>query len=567
MATIVDSLVIELGLDPSKFTRAQKDAVESFKKYNDELLKRGKLVEEQGKRLLETYSKVRTQILGVIAAFTAGMGISKFIDYNSKLTASIGRLSGVVHLSTEYLSAWSNIAVLTGQSAEGAQEAILGFTQDMERFSITGESKLIPFLRALNITPFDPLTGKWKDMNEILLQISDSFSKMDPARAMFFAQGMGLGGLFNVLRQGRPAVEKFLADQKKLGEVTKADADAGTEFQKSWGEVAQASASAGREIFTTLAPALIAVLNAVRDLFEVLLPHKELLTAVFVGLATAATLLLSPVGRLVTLIPILATALGLVSAPATAIIASIALLTAGATELYENWDRIGKWWHGLWGGMAKDVKPLSKKTVTQSTSDVEAFQKLGWTREQAIGLAANIQRESGGNPSAVGDHGAAFGLAQWHAPRQAAFAKWAGHPIQQSTREEQIAFIDYELRKGGAQERQAGRALSGTSDAQQAARIVSQLYERPGAALAEANTRANIAAALASSQAKIGGLGAVPGAISGGGSRISNSSKETNIGTINVNAPQAKDADGIAKGIAPALDRNLFAQQANNGQQ
>jgi hypothetical protein len=130
----------------------------------------------------------------------------------------------------------------------------------------------------------------------------------------------------------------------------------------------------------------------------------------------------------------------------------------------------------------------------QAEADIQKLMGMGWTRAQATGIAANIQRESGGNEKAVGDKGQAFGLAQWHPDRQAAFQQWAGKNIRESNRDEQLAFINYELRHG---EKGAGDALSRARDAGQAAVIMSQQYERPADAAGEAAKRAALAVALA----------------------------------------------------------------------
>jgi hypothetical protein len=130
----------------------------------------------------------------------------------------------------------------------------------------------------------------------------------------------------------------------------------------------------------------------------------------------------------------------------------------------------------------------------QAEADIQKLIGMGWTRAQATGIAANIQRESGGNEKAVGDKGQAFGLAQWHPDRQAAFQQWAGKNIRESNRDEQLAFINYELRHG---EKGAGDALSRARDAGQAAAIMSQQYERPADAAGEAAKRAALAVALA----------------------------------------------------------------------
>lgn len=119
------------------------------------------------------------------------------------------------------------------------------------------------------------------------------------------------------------------------------------------------------------------------------------------------------------------------------------------------------------------------------------FQKMGWSKEQSAGLAANIQRESGGRANAVGDNGKAYGIAQWHPDRQRAFEKWAGKRIQDSTYEEQMAFMHYELTEGS--EKRAGDKLRAAGTAGEAAAAVSTHYERPADKVGEAALRAQAA--------------------------------------------------------------------------
>jgi Phage tail lysozyme len=105
------------------------------------------------------------------------------------------------------------------------------------------------------------------------------------------------------------------------------------------------------------------------------------------------------------------------------------------------------------------------------------FMQHGWTKEQSVGLLANIQAESSFDFKCIGDGGAAFGLCQWHPDRQGAFLKLNGHKIQDSTFAEQLAFINFELRQGN--ERKAGGLLAMQATPASAAKIISTFYERP----------------------------------------------------------------------------------------
>ena len=126
---------------------------------------------------------------------------------------------------------------------------------------------------------------------------------------------------------------------------------------------------------------------------------------------------------------------------------------------------------------------------------LDYFQKMGWTRDQAAGIVANLHAESGLRADAVGDKGKAYGIAQWHPDRQAAFQKWAGKDIRGASLEEQYGFVHHELTAGA--EQRAGQRLRAAGSASEAGAVVSRHYERPAAAEEEAAKRASTASQLA----------------------------------------------------------------------
>jgi hypothetical protein len=127
----------------------------------------------------------------------------------------------------------------------------------------------------------------------------------------------------------------------------------------------------------------------------------------------------------------------------------------------------------------------------QNAEVVSKLQALGWAKPQAVGIAANLLQESHYDPTAVGDKGTAYGIAQWHEDRQADFQKWAGHGIRGSSLDEQLKFVDFELRNGKL--RGAGDALGEQNSAAGAGRVVSQFYEMPGDRVGESIRRAAMA--------------------------------------------------------------------------
>ena len=108
---------------------------------------------------------------------------------------------------------------------------------------------------------------------------------------------------------------------------------------------------------------------------------------------------------------------------------------------------------------------------------LDFFIQQGWTPEQAAGLVANLQAESGQNldPNIFGDGGAGYGIAQWHGPRQRDFQRIMGKPLKGSSLEDQLKFVQWELTHS---EKRAGARLKDAKTAAEAAAIVDQYYER-----------------------------------------------------------------------------------------
>lgn len=142
-------------------------------------------------------------------------------------------------------------------------------------------------------------------------------------------------------------------------------------------------------------------------------------------------------------------------------------------------------------------RPPSEATKARSDQAMRFFMAQGWTKEQAAGWAANIQAESNFNPFAKGDRNwlgqpQAYGLAQWHPDRRAAYTELFGHtmesvkdPAQAAT--EQLQFMHWEATQGN--EKAAGDKIKATTTAYDAGAAVSKYYERPKDREGEAHKR------------------------------------------------------------------------------
>lgn len=152
-------------------------------------------------------------------------------------------------------------------------------------------------------------------------------------------------------------------------------------------------------------------------------------------------------------------------------------------------------WQNPQFASASDIMVGSRLRVPRAVSSVSTgsgasgnakialdyFIQQGWAPEQAAGLVANLQAESGQNidPGAVGDGGKAYGIAQWHGSRQQDFQRVMGRPINGSSLQDQLNFVQWELNNT---ESRAAQALKNARTAEEAAAIIDQYYERSSGA-------------------------------------------------------------------------------------
>ncbi|MCW2275030.1 hypothetical protein GJ654_09905 [Rhodoblastus acidophilus] len=128
--------------------------------------------------------------------------------------------------------------------------------------------------------------------------------------------------------------------------------------------------------------------------------------------------------------------------------------------------------------------------LLETTMDNKAYQAAaatiikfwtarGLTFEQACGLLAQADAESSLNTKAVGDHGLAFGLHQWHAERVDAIRNGCGVDLRESPPlDDQLKAAFWELTHT---EKRAWTAIRQAKSAYDAGYAACRFWERPGA--------------------------------------------------------------------------------------
>ena len=152
--TVIDALLVTLGLDATQFTKGvdastkaqakltagaaagAKDVEQLEKKLAGAQVTRAKEMEARAKSVAEGFKKIRNEALGLLALFTAGMGLKSFAENTINTAAGLDRMSANLGMSAKDLSMWQLAAKHAGGTAEGMTGQLKAAASDIAQFKM-----------------------------------------------------------------------------------------------------------------------------------------------------------------------------------------------------------------------------------------------------------------------------------------------------------------------------------------------------------------------------------------------------------------------------------------------
>lgn len=420
-----------------------------------------------------------------LGAVLAGkLAIDKVVGDFKSAGTELNNFNKLTGLSTQNVQMLGQALKAQGGNASDAFAAMKKI-QDLMASPITGDTGWFGDVAKLGLNP-DVIIGA-QSTAEALVGIAGEFEHMSALNQRLAGQALGLDdSTVRLLMRGRDEVEKQLDVRGKLALMTQKQIEDAARLTHATSELDQVFTDIGNTIAGELTPAFAEMAedfvafyrdnkdlidSGLKEFFGGLADNIELVSAALILMGGAGALKgLAALRAVVGLGAASAGAGGAVAAGAGVSMAGVAGVGAAAL-MYSSSLNVGE-----------DTDLLNNRLKKGGGEAVAAvvdyFMSKGWTQDQAEGIAANLEQESGFKANASGDGGQAYGLAQWHPDRQAEFAKQYGKDIRNSTGAEQLEFIQHELTKGN--ERAAGKSLRTATSAYDAAAIVSREYERPG---------------------------------------------------------------------------------------
>lgn len=277
MTTIIDSLVVTLGLDTKQFSKAQQEAMAGFKKYIENLEKGGKEAEAHGKRIVDFFQTLKREVVAFAGVAFGGYEFKQMITNITTMDASIGRMSRTSNTSVKDLSMWRSAIQYVGGDAEEASASIQALNDAVMSWS-TGhpiDPNLASFLNRIpgGFALAKSITAGGGDTSSLLFSARQYMDQnhLTPAqtRAMFLGAPGMTNGMIDLLVS--PDFYHIINSVKALGGATAEATKTAEKYQESVGGLSQAWTNLERTITNIVAPSLIDFMTKLLD-FAKLIP-------------------------------------------------------------------------------------------------------------------------------------------------------------------------------------------------------------------------------------------------------------------------------------------------------
>lgn len=496
----------QAAADTRDFAKANDELADGTKKLTDEERKRNKEIEATARALTDVVAGVTAAAAAYVGLAAVKNGVVKAADFNNSLYLQ-NKLLGQ---SSQEVAAFGSMLQKFGGTSEGFNSWLSSTTMEFNTLGIK-----LPEVGAMLRTVNQQLQGM--SQTEKNFQLA-RYGITDPAMIL-------------MLSQTTQEFEKQYAAKVKLNEISEESQRVANDFGSAYGDLKNALNSVFTQIETQLLPVLTPLVKTVADLIANHKGWTEGIIAVGTALTTLAGILVSR-GLLVAL-GVLASEVLAITWPMLAFAGAIAAVVA-AYKLLSGTDKdVGAGANGS-SGSGK----MTKKNFGAAQASMAFFKSNGYTQEQAAGWTANMLAESGGDPGARGDGGAASGLFQWHGDRAAKILAGTGIDVRTAGFDDQLKAAAWEAEQRG----DAARIRKQLS-ADAAASAVTTGFERPANADYQAIMRGKSAIDIANNSPLS----------SGGVSQTNSSSRSVNMSVGGVHVSGSGSPEQTAQSVHDML--------------
>ncbi len=283
MATVIDSLIVTLGLDNKDFQQGMKDTEKGLSDTRKNTDRVGKQIAASGKDAAEFFGQMQRSAIKFFAVLTAGKGLINFTRDVVTTGANLSRLSKNLNISADTIHRWGKASELNGGSVEGFLGTLQNLGSQVTEIFMKGDSAITPYLRQLGVSVTDA-AGKAKPLTDILADIADATEKAFPDRNQRYSYLKQMGfdeGTINLIAKGGKELRSTLAAQQGFSQK---DADAAYKAEQTWIKAQQRLEKLTRELVIKVLPSLERLAESFVKMAEVIIPPLSKAVEIFAEL-------------------------------------------------------------------------------------------------------------------------------------------------------------------------------------------------------------------------------------------------------------------------------------------
>jgi hypothetical protein len=274
--TIIDELIVTLGLDPKNFEKGKKKAAADLVDLKNQARNTGDEMDKAGKKAGDSFVAFGKRVAVVALLFKGLSMATRFILEASRATRQLGNDARSADVSARMLRNFQNVAEMMGGAAEDATKTIEGMQRAVFNMRFNGEmSQQLVQLGRLGVR-FQDQDGGVRDFKEIYLdaakavQANIASGTMNEADALAFLESAGFdrslarAAVYDGFSGALEAIDK----QEGRRQVSAEDVAATTAAEQAMTSAGQAKDALGVKMAVAAAPNIQRIAEGAEGLFN-----------------------------------------------------------------------------------------------------------------------------------------------------------------------------------------------------------------------------------------------------------------------------------------------------------
>lgn len=327
MGGILDTWVTVFQSDTRSVDQGNKKAEMSA----DSLINKLKSTDEAAEKTGKSMASLITTAAGALTAFIAAKASIDGVFESATIIVALNQTAEALGESIESVDAFGKAAEAMGGDAQGARDSLTDLAEKMGEAMSDAESGAAKAFKAIGFGLKDA-QGNAKGAVQGMLDLASAVEGLGKNEAVFKIKELGItdNRTVEMVLKGRKELERLLEKQKEQGVITKENAEQAIKFKGAWQELTAGFDRAGLSISTGLMPYFTKALEVLGAGFNWLEDHKDLVAGFFIAIGGIVTVFYLP--------PMIAAAAATLAAtwPIIAIGAAILAAAAAFALIYDD---------------------------------------------------------------------------------------------------------------------------------------------------------------------------------------------------------------------------------------